>query len=135
LIRNFVPGLVFEGTFRESRFLPSGVSTGTSVPRRKSKKGTDLRTVTSGDSSEASVRLLAVERPKGSSPRPEAPKRSEKSNVWKFAFRERPAAPEKFQNKSSNPDAEKPDAPQNPWAPAIQNASYSFRFFGFESTS
>lgn len=85
LTLNFVPGLVFAGTFSVSR-LPSRVSNGTSVQRRKSKNGTDRLMVTSSDSGGA-LRVLAfpeacADCPKGEPPGNPPPWNiSAKSNV------------------------------------------------------
>lgn len=84
--RNFVPGLVLGGTFSVSR-LPSSVSNGTSVPRRKSKNGTERLIVTSrfsGGALSVFVRLAECADCQNGEPPPNQapPKRSEKSKVW-----------------------------------------------------
>ena len=108
LILNFVPGFVFAGTFSVI-FFPESVSSGISVPRRKSKNGTERVTVTSSDSGSLFVSPRNSEEPKGEAQANPAPpqNKSEKSNVWRDP-RDEPAE-ENPRNRSSNPDA-----PENP---------------------
>lgn len=126
--RNFVPGLVFGGTFSVSR-LPSRVSNGTSVQRRKSKNGTERLMVTSRFSGGALwvfARLVeCADCPNGAfPPNPAPPKRSEKSNVWDCPL-PCPAheKPWKRSSNQENPAFPPPGKPPNPPASALPNVS------------
>lgn len=122
LIRNFVPGFVFAGTFSVI-FFPESVSSGISVPRRKSKNGIGRVTVTSSDSGSFAVFVRKSAEPNGEAePKPAPPQnKSEKSNVWRDP-RDEPAE-ENPRNKSSNPEAPENPPPPNPPGSAEPNVS------------